>query len=318
MSFVELTSDNAAEVIAFYRRHGDPLTAKLSALPNAKSRLFKGRRIYGRRRAGKLSVVISVAERTHLTWDGWIYFPFVVAPRLTPEKKRRLLVDFLKMWRALPSSHWRRMIIYDDTPEGDEAAFLTSEGFTFVRRHMKHVRDLTEGPPPAEDFPRVAEALARGYSVSTVTTDELKADPAFADRIVAMRNRIFATRDNTDRWTPAEMMRQMSLPGATMLVLWHEGNPAGLALWFLIDEGEDKDEAYGSEIAILRRHWGKTAADLMGIEIMRAAHAQGARTMAAIADESNRASRDFLERLGLQVRKVSVSWALEIAPVPPR
>lgn len=317
MSFVELTPDNAPEVIAFYRRHGDPVMAKFTTLPDAESRAFKGRRIYGRRRAGKLTAVIAVAERAHLTWEGRLYFPFVVAPRLTPERKRRLLADFLKMWRALPSSHRRRMIIYDDTPEGDEAPFLTSEGFTFVRRHMKHVRDLAGGPPPAGDFPRVAEALERGYSISIVTAADLETDSTLADRILAMRNRVFALRDNADLWTPTEMMRQMNLPGATLMLLWHAGDPVGLALWFLIDEGEDKGEAYVSEIVILRRHWGKVAADLMGLEMLRRTHAQGARTIAGTADESNRPSRNLMERFGLEVRKVSASWALEIAPEPP-
>lgn len=314
MSFSPLTPDFAAEVIAFIRLHGDALMAKHAEDANAATKLFVGRSVYGQHRDGKLTAVITVAERNHLTWQGWIYFPFVIAPDLTPEKKRRLLGDFLTVWRAEPSPHWRRMVIYDDTPDGNEAPFLTAEGFAFVRRHLKHVRDLADGPPPAEDFPRVAEALARGYSLSMPKTTELETDPALADRIMAMRNQVFALRDNADRWTRAEMLRQMNLPGATMMVLWHEGHPVGLSLWFLIDEGKDKGEAYVSEIVIQRRYWGKVAADLLGFEMLRTTCAQGALTIAGIADETNRASCNLMERFGLHVRKTSTSWAMEIPP----
>ena len=318
MSFSPLTPDAAAEVIAFIRLHGDPMMAKHAADANAATKLFVGRSVYGQRRNGKLTAVITVAERNHLTWQGWIYFPFVVAPDLTPAKKRQLLSDFLILWRAEPSPFWRRIVIYDDSPGEDETAFLTTEGFTFVRRHLKYVRDLAGGPPPAEDFPRVAEALARGYSLSTPTAAELEADPALAERIMTMRNKVFALRDNADRWTRTEMLRQAHLPGATLMVLWHEEHPVGLCLWFVIDEGKDKGEAYVSEIVILRRHWGKVAADLMGIEILRATCAQGAQTLAGIADETNRPSCNLMERFGLSVRKTSTSWALEIAPSAPQ
>jgi RimJ/RimL family protein N-acetyltransferase len=146
----------------------------------------------------------------------------------------------------------------------------------------------------------------------------LEADFALADRFVAMRNRVFALRDSADRWTRAEMLRQMKLPGAALMVLWHKGDPVGLSLWFVIPDGDDKGEAYVSEIVILRRHWGKVAADLMGLEMLRRTSAQGAQTIAGIADETNRASCNLMERFGLRVRKTSVSWALEIPPSAPQ
>ncbi len=318
MTFVRLTPDTTDAILDFMRRHGDPFMRKRAGEPDAAAQLFRNRSIYGRYDRDGLAALVSVAERTHLTWQGWMYFPFVIMPDPTPERKRTALADFLAVWRAEESPHWRRMVIYDDTPGEDEGPFLASHGFQLVRRHLKHVRDLAGGPPPAEEFPRVAEALAKGYTLSAPTVADIEGDPEFAERLVAVRNATFALRDNADQWTPAEMLRQMKLPGALMIVAWHGGLPIGLTLLFHIQDGDDKGEAYVSEIVILRRHWGKVAADLLGLEMLRRCCAMGALTIAGIADESNRASCNLMERFGLTVRKTSVSWSLDLPPSAPQ
>lgn len=314
MTFVRLRPESTDAILDFMRQHGDALLRKRVDEPDAAVQLFRNRSIYGRYDNVRLTALVSVAERTHLTWEGWMYFPFVVFADPTPERKRIALADFLAVWRVEESPHWRRMVIYDDTPGEDEAPFLAAQGFHFVRRHLKHVRDLAGGPPPADEFPRVAEALAKGYSLSAPTVADIEADPELADRLVAVRNATFALRDNADQWTPAEMLRQMKLPGSLMIVVWHGGVPVGLTLLFHIQDGDDKGEAYVSEIVILRKHWGKVAADLLGLEMLRRCCAMGALTIAGIADESNRASCNLMERFGLTVRKTSVSWSLDLPP----
>lgn len=317
MNFIRLAPDSTDAVIDFLCRHGDPLT-KRRVRESDPASLFNGRSIYGRHQAGRLTALVLVAERTHLTWHGHIYFPFVTVPDPTPERKREALADFLTTWRLEESPHWRRMVIYDDTSDEAEAAFLGREGFTAVRRHMKYAREFAGGPPPAAAFPRVAEALARGYSVSMPTTEEIEADPDLADRLVALRNATFALRDNVDQWTPGEMLRQMKLPGALMMVLWHQGAPVGLTIIFVIKEGENKGEAYVSEILVQRRHWGKVAADLLGFEMLRTTCALGAQRIAGVADEGNRPSRNLMERFGLTPHHVSVSWSLDLPASAPQ
>ncbi|WP_316978801.1 GNAT family N-acetyltransferase [Shumkonia mesophila] len=318
MTFVRLTSDSTGAILDFMLQHGDALLRKRVGEPDAAAQLFRNRSLYGRHDKDGLTALVSVAERTHLTWQGRMYFPFVILPDPTLERKRAALADFLAVWRAEESPYWRRMVIYDDTPGEDEAPFLAAQGFHMVRRHLKHVRELAGGPPPAEEFPRVGEALAKGYTLSMPTVADIEADAELADRLVALRNATFALRDNADRWTPAEMLRQMKLPGALMIVVWHGGMPVGLTLLFHIQDGDDKGEAYVSEIVIHRRHWGKVAADLLGLEMLRKTCAMGALTIAGIADQSNRASCNLMERFGLTVRKTSVSWSLDLPPSAPR
>jgi RimJ/RimL family protein N-acetyltransferase len=318
MTFIRLTSDATAAILDFMRQHGDALLQKRADEPDAAARLFMNRSIYGRYDKDRLAALVSVAERTHLTWHGLMYFPFVILPNPTREMKQTTLADFLAVWRAEQSPHWRRMVIYDDTPGQDEAPFLAAQGFHMVRRHLKHVRELADGPPPAEEFPRVAEALAKGYTLSAPMVADIEADPELADRLVAVRNATFALRDNADQWTPAEMLRQMKLPGALMIVVWHDGVPVGLTLLFHIQDGDDEGEAYVSEIVIQRRHWGKVAADLLGLDMLRRCCAMGAQTIAGVADESNRASCNLMERFGLTVRTASVSWSLDLPPSAPQ
>jgi len=313
MTFARLAPDSTDAIIDFVKCHGDPF-ARRRVEDGDPARLFDGRSIYGSHRNGRLSAVVMVAERTHLTWRGRIHFPFVTIPDPTPERKRAVLADFLVTWRAEQSPHWRRMVIYDETPDGAEAPFLGREGFAVARRHMKYALDLAGDPPLAETFPRVAEALARGYSVSMPTVADIEADPGLADTLITLRNTTFALRDNADQWTPAEMLRQIKLPGALMMVLWHKATPVGLTVIFVIEEGDDKGEAYVSEIVVHRRHWGKVAADLLGFEMLRTTHALGARRIAGIADETNRPSRNLMERFGLTPRGVSVSWAVDLPP----
>jgi|GEM_PF-6239727 RimJ/RimL family protein N-acetyltransferase len=318
MTFTRLTPASTDAILDFMRWHGDDLMKRRASEPDAAANLFRDRSVYGRHAKGQLDAIISVAERVHLTWQGRMYFPFVIIRDPTPQRKRAALSDFLPVWRAEKNPHWRRMIIYDEAPDEDEAPFLTAQGFHVVRRHLKHVLDLPAEAPPAGEFPRAAEALARGYSLSVPKVRDLEADPELTAALVAVRNAVFAQRDNSDQCTTAEMLRQMKLPGALMILVWHGSAPVGLTLLFHIEDGDDKGEAYVSEIVIRRRHWGKAAADLLGYEMFRMCCAMGASRIAGIADESNRASRSLMERFGMTVRKVSVSWSLDLPPSAPR
>jgi len=314
MRFARLTSETTETVLDFMRQHADALMRRRLDEPDAARQLFHNRAIYGHYEGDQLVALIFVPERNHLTWKGKIYFPFVIIPKEHREREWQALSGFLTVWRAEQSAHWRRMIIYDDTADARQASFLTAEGFRMVSRHLKHVRDLNGGPPTAEEFPRVAEALSEGYTLSAPTVSEIEADSHLTDQLVAVRNATFALRGDADQWTRAEMLRQMKVPGAMMIVVWHSGMPVGLALLFHIQDGEDKGEAYVSEIVVQRRHWGKVAADLLGFEMLRRCCAIGAQTIAGVADERNRASRNLMERFGLTVRKVSTSWHLEMPP----
>ena len=142
MPFARLTLESTDVILDFMRRHGDDIIRKRAEEPNAAAQLFRNRAIYGRHEEGRLKALVVLTERSHLTWDGVMCFPFVILPEPTPERKQAALAGLLSVWRVEAFPYWRRMVVYDDSPGGDEAPFLTAEGFRFVRRHVKHVREI--------------------------------------------------------------------------------------------------------------------------------------------------------------------------------
>jgi GNAT superfamily N-acetyltransferase len=165
------------------------------------------------------------------------------------------------------------------------AAFLLQQGFGEASRSVLYQRELTPDAMP-QDSPSLPTVLYRG------------GDAGIEAAIVDLHRRAYRGRKGLPALTSEEVRRQSKTPGFAHVLMFDVERLVGQATGFVHDAQYVVDS-----LAVARSHWGTGASDALLSAMARHGMDAGCQRIVGLTEESNRASRALMERLGFEPKE---------------